>query len=249
MFNHFRWGATLSAKDEIAQVLESARKEGRKELLEIETKRILKLWEIPVNRTELAKDLEEVIRVARDIHYPVVLKIASPDILHKSDAGGVKVGIASEMELRRAFQEIMDGARAFNPKAKIMGVTVQEHLPAGRETIVGGLQDKSFGPTVMFGLGGVWVEILKDISFRLAPLTADEAKEMMKEIKGYPVLAGTRGAPSADIDTLASIIEKIGKLMVDFPQISELDINPVFVYNAGGGAKAVDARIVLGDGT
>jgi acetyl-CoA synthetase (ADP-forming) len=239
----------LTAKGEIAEILDSVKNEDRRELLELEAKRVLRLWGIPVNRTELAKNVDDAIRTAREIHYPVVLKIASPDILHKSDAKGVKVGIGSELELRQAFKEIMENASTYNPRAKILGVTVQEHLPSAREAIVGGFQDKSFGPTVMFGLGGIWVEILQDTSFRLAPLTREEAKEMMKEIKGYPVLAGRRGEPPADIESLAEIIEKTGKLVAEFPQISELDINPIFVFKAGEGATAVDARIVLGDGT
>ncbi len=238
----------MAVKDEISQILESVKNSGRRELSEVEAKKVLQLWGIPVNRTELAKDLNDAIRLAREIHYPVVLKIASRDILHKSDAKGVKIGIGSEIELRQAYDEIMKNVVAFNPKARIDGITVQEHLPAGREAIIGGLQDKSFGPTVMFGLGGVWVEIIKDTSFRLAPLTVDEAKEMIQEIKGYPILAGIRGESPADIEALAAIIEKVGKLISEFPQISELDINPIFVFNSGKGATAVDARILLGDG-
>jgi acetyl-CoA synthetase (ADP-forming) len=239
----------MNVKDQIMEILNSAKNRGQRELLELDAKRVLQLWGIPVNRTELVKNVDDAIRVAREIHYPVVLKIASPDISHKSDAKGVKVGIGSELELRQAFKDLINDVNTYNPKAKILGVAVQEHMPLAREAIVGGLQDKSFGPTVMFGLGGVWVEILKDVSFRLAPLTVDDAKEMMQEIKGYPVLAGTRGETPADIEALAVIIEKVGKLVAEFPQISELDINPVFVFNAGKGAIAVDARISLGDGT
>jgi acetyl-CoA synthetase (ADP-forming) len=239
----------LAVKDDVVQILDSVKREGRRDLLELEAKRVLQLWGIPTNRTELVKNVDEAIRTAREIHYPVVLKIVSPDILHKSDAEGVKVGIGSELELRHAFKKIMENATAYNPKARILGVTVQEHLPSAREAIVGGLQDESFGPTVMFGLGGIWTEILEDTSFRLAPLTRDEARKMIQEIKGYPILTGGRGEPPADIGALAEVIEKVGGLMVEFPQISELDINPIFVFNAGDGAVAVDARIVLGDGT
>jgi acetyl-CoA synthetase (ADP-forming) len=238
----------LTAKDAVAEILNSVKKEGRRELTELETKRVLQLWNIPVNRTELVKNIDEAIRTAREIHYPVVLKIASPDILHKSDAKCVRVGIGSELELRRAFKEIMENAEIFSPKARILGMTIQEHLPPAREAIIGGFQDESFGPTVLFGLGGIWVEILEDTSLRLAPLTREEAKEMIREIKGYPILAGRRGEPPADIEALAEIIEKVGKLLVEFPQISEFDINPVFVFNVGKGATAADARMVLGDG-
>jgi len=236
-------------KSTIAEILEKVQKEGRKELLEIEAKKVLEACEIPVNRTELATSIDDAVRIAREIHYPVVLKIVSPHILHKSDAGGVRVGISSESELRRAYEEIMANVQGYMPKAKVLGISVQEHVGSGREVIVGGFQDESFGPTVMFGLGGVWVEILKDVSFRLAPLQKDEVLEMIKEIKGYPLLAGYRGTPETDVSALADVVVKIGNLVSKFTQISELDVNPLFVFDKGNGVKAVDARIVLGDGS
>ncbi|MEM4188573.1 MAG: acetate--CoA ligase family protein, partial [Candidatus Hadarchaeum sp.] len=211
----------------------------------MESKSLLEAWGIPVNRTALARDVDEAVRIGREIRYPLVLKIASPDIIHKSDAKGVMVGISSELELRQAFNEIIKNAREYKPGARILGVTIQEYLPPAREVIVGAIQDPSFGATVMFGLGGIWVEVLKDISFRLAPLTIEEAKEMIKEIKGYPVLAGIRGTPPADIVAVASLIQKVGQLAYEFPEIAEMDLNPVFVFNEGKGAVAVDARIVL----
>lgn len=236
-------------KSEIFKVLKEAKSSGRKELGELEAKKVLSLCGVPVNRTELATTSDEAVRIAREIHYPVVMKIASPDILHKSDAGGVKTGIGGELEVKRAFEEIISNAKTYNPTARILGVTVQKHVSGGKEVIVGGLQDKSFGPTVMFGLGGIWVEVLKDTSFRLAPLTKEEALEMIKEIKGYPVLAGMRGEPPADVESIADVIEKIGILVAEFPQIFELDINPLFVFPSGRGTVAVDARILLGDGS
>ncbi len=237
----------VSPKKKVLEILSSAKSDNVRELPEIESKRLIEAWGIPVNRTILARDPDEAIKIARDIHYPLVIKIASPDILHKTDAKGVMVGIGSELELRQAFNDIVKNARAYKPNAKITGVTIQEYLPPSREIIVGALQDPSFGATVMFGLGGVWVEVLKDISFRLAPLSAEDAREMIKEIKGYPVLAGLRGTPPADIDAIVDLIQKIGQLAFEFPEISELDINPVFVFNAGKGVMAVDARIVLGE--
>lgn len=236
-----------AAKKKVAEIINLAREKGRRELLELESKRVLAAWDVPVNRTELARSPGEAVRIAREIHYPLVVKIASPDILHKSEAKGVRVGISSELELRQAFDEVIDNARAYKPTANILGVTVQEYLPAAREVIVGALQDPSFGATVMFGLGGVWVEVLKDISFRLAPLSAEDAREMVQEIKGYPVLAGIRGAPPADIDALVSIIQKVGQLAHEFPEIVELDINPIFTFESAKGAIAADARIVLGE--
>lgn len=238
-----------AAKKEVAEIINQVRGSGRHELLEMESKRVLTAWGVPVNRTELARDPAESVKIAREkIHYPLVIKISSPDILHKSEAKGVRVGISSELELRQAFNDVVSNARAYKPNANILGVTIQEYVPPAREVIVGALQDPSFGPTVMFGLGGVWVEVLKDISFRLAPVSADDAREMIQEIKGYPVLAGVRGTPPADVDALVDIIQKVSQLVHEFPEIAELDINPIFAFDAGKGAVAVDARIVIREG-
>ncbi|MFH1821148.1 MAG: acetate--CoA ligase family protein [Methanobacteriota archaeon] len=236
-----------SPKKKVLEIISAAKSDKQLELSEINSKLLLEAWDIPVNRTVLAKDPEEAVKTAREIHYPVVMKIASPNIIHKTDAKGVMVGIGSELELRQAFNDIIKNARAYKPNARILGVTVQEYLPPAREIIVGALQDPSFGATVMFGLGGVWVEVLKDISFRLAPLSEEDARNMIQEIKGYPVLAGLRGTPPADIDAIVNLIQKVGQLAFEFPEISELDINPVFVFNKGKGVIAVDARIVLGE--
>jgi len=229
----------------VAEILNSTRKEGRRELMELESKRVLAAWGVPVNRTELARDISEAVKVAREVRYPIVLKIASPDIIHKSEAKGVKVGLSSELELRQSFGDLIDNARAYKPDAKILGVTIQEYLPPAREVIVGALQDPSFGATVMFGLGGVWVEVLEDISFRLAPLSAEDAREMIQEIKGYQVLAGIRGTPPADVGALVDIIQKVGQLAHEFSEIAEMDLNPIFTFDDGKGAVVADARIIL----
>ncbi len=236
-----------AAKKKVAEILNSIRKDGRRELIELESKRVLTAWGVQVNRTELARDLSEAIKVAREVRYPIVLKIASPDIIHKSEAKGVKVGLSSELELRQSFGELIDNARAYKPDAKILGVTIQEYLPPAREVIVGTLQDPSFGATVMFGLGGIWVEILEDVSFKLAPLSAEDARGMVQEIKGYPVLAGIRGAPPADVNALVDIIQKVGQLAHEFPEIAEMDLNPIFAFDDGKGAVVADARIILGE--
>lgn len=235
----------MAAHKMVAEILSSIRENDRRELLEHESKKVLAAWEIPTTRVVLARDAAEAVKAARDLKYPVVMKISSPNIIHKSDAGGVKVGLSSEVEVRQAFKEVVDNARAYRPKAKILGVTIQEYVPHAREVIVGALQDPTFGATVMFGLGGVWVEALKDVSFRLAPLTADDAREMISEIKGYPILGGIRGEPAADIDAIVNVIQKVGQLAYEFPEISEMDINPLFVFEKGKGAIAVDARIIL----
>jgi len=235
----------MVAHKKVAEILSSIRESGRRELLGHESKKVLAAWEIPTTRVELARDAAEAVKAARELKYPVVMKISSPNIIHKSDAGGVKVGLSSEMEVLHAFKEVVDNARAYRPKAKILGVTIQEYVPHAREVIVGALQDPTFGATVMFGLGGVWVEALKDVSFRLAPLTADDAREMISEIKGYPILGGIRGEPAADIDAIVDVLQKVGQLAYEFPEISEMDINPLFVFDKGKGAIAVDARIIL----
>jgi len=235
----------MAARKKVVEILSSIREMGRRELLEHESKQVLAAWDIPTTRVELARDAAEAVKAARELKYPVVMKIASPDIIHKSDAGGVRVGLSSELEVREAFEEIMDSAREYKPKAKILGVTVQEYMHRAREVIVGTVQDPTFGATVMFGLGGVWVEVLKDVSFRLAPLTVVDAKEMISEIKGYPILAGIRGELEADIDAIVDILQKAGQLAQEFPEIVEMDINPIFVFDRGKGATAIDARIIL----
>ena len=235
-----------AAKKKVAEIINLARKEGRGELLELESKQMLAAWGLPVKRTELAKNPDEAVRIAREIRYPLVIKIASPGIPRKSEARCVKIGIGSELELRQAFSEIVNNAREYKPDANILGVTVQEYLPPAREVVVGTLQDQSFGPTVWFGLLGFWVELLDDISFRLAPLSAEDAREMIQEIKGYPVLQGIRGEPSADIDALVDIIQKIGQLAHEFPEISKLEIDPIFAFEAGKGAVVANARVFLG---
>ncbi len=232
-------------KEKILEILNSAREQNRRELTEYESKQILSAWNIPTTRTELARNVLEAVRAARVLKYPVVMKIASPDILHKSDAGGVMTGLRSELEVRQIFNQIVANAKDYKKDAEIWGVTVQEYLPQAREVIVGTIQDPSFGPTVMFGLGGIWVEVLKDVSFRLAPVSAEDARDMIQEIKGFSVLKGVRGEPPADIQALVDILQKVGRLALEFEEIAEIDINPVFVFEEGKGAIAVDARMIL----
>jgi acyl-CoA synthetase (NDP forming) len=235
-----------TAKKKVAEIISLARKDGMSELLELESKQMLVAWGLPVKRTELAKVPDEAVRIAREIRYPLVIKIASPDIPRKSEAKCVKIGIGSELELRQAFSEIVSNAREYKPNANILGVTVQEYLPPAREVVVGALQDQSFGATVWFGLLGFWFDVLGDISFRLAPLSAEDAREMIQEVRGYPVLQGIRGEPSADIEALVDIIQKVGQLAHEFPEIVRLDIDPIFAFEAGKGAVIVNARVFLG---
>jgi acyl-CoA synthetase (NDP forming) len=235
----------MSDKEKITEILKSAKKQNRRELTEYESKQVLSAWEISTTRVGLARNVLEAVRAARKLKYPVVLKIASPDILHKTDANGVRVGLSSELEVRQSFRQITSNAKAYKEDADIWGVTVQEYLPPAREVIIGLIQDETFGPTLMFGLGGVWVEALKDVSFRLAPVSDEDAREMIREIGGYPVLKGARGEPPADVDALVVMLQKVGKLVSEFDEISEMDLNPVFVFERGKGAMVVDARIIL----
>ncbi len=230
-------------KEKVKQILDKVKADNRHLLTELETKEICMAYDIPVPTQKVAKTPEEAIEFAREIGYPVVLKIHSPDITHKTDAGGVKVSLKSETEVKSAFDEIMTNAKKYDPKADILGVLVQSMAPEAREVIIGGATDPTFGKTIMFGLGGVFVEQFKDVTFRLAPVSKSEALEMMQEIKGYPILKGVRGEPSIDFDAIASIAEKASQLVMDFPEITELDLNPIFAFEKG--ATAVDARAIL----
>ena len=219
--------------------------EGRQaDVAEYEAKRVLAEYGIGVTQEELAKSAADAVRIAQRIGYPVAIKVQSPDIPHKTEAGAVRLAIASDTELQHAYQEVLQSARAYNAGAKIEGVLVQEMVRGGIEAILGITNDPLFGPAVMFGLGGIFAEVLKDVSFRLAPVTPAMAREMIGEIKGYPVLAGARGQPPADVDALADAIVKLSALAVDLKdKVAELDVNPLFVMARGEGVKAADALI------
>ncbi|KUK18131.1 MAG: Acetyl-CoA synthetase [Thermococcus sibiricus] len=224
------------------EIIEKARAENRP-LVEPEAKEILQLYGVPVPEFKVATNEEEAVQFAREIGYPVVMKIVSPQIIHKSDAGGVKVNIKSDEEAKEAFNTIMKNAKNYKPDANLWGVIIYRMLPLGKEIIIGMIRDPQFGPAIMFGLGGIFVEILKDVSFRVAPISKDEALEMIKEIKAYPILAGARGEKPVNTEALAEIIMKVGELALELPEVKELDINPVFAYEDS--AVAVDARILL----
>jgi len=234
----------LSARERVAEILASVRSQGRRVLLEHEAKQLLVAWGIPTTKIKLALDADDAVRAARALKYPVVMKIASPDIVSKTEVMGVKVGLSSEVEVRNAFEEIMANARAFKPDAKIFGITVQEYVPPAQEVVINSFQDPLYGAVVAFGLGGPWVEVLKDFSLRLAPLTEQEARKMISEVKGYPLLEGD-GRPPADLSALTSVIQKAGSLIHEFPEIAEFDLDPVFVFQKGKGAIAVGVQIVL----
>ncbi len=207
-------------------------------------KRILAEYGISVTEEELATSKEQALAVARRIGYPVALKVQSPHISHKTEARAVRLGVTSDAELAAAYEEIMSNARAYNRNAKIEGVLVQEVVKGGVEAVLGVTNDPLFGPAVMFGLGGIFAEVLKDVAFRLAPVTRSVARGMIAEIKGYPVLAGARGRAPADVEALADAIVRLSALAVDLEaELAELDINPLFVMERGKGVKAADALI------
>jgi acetyl-CoA synthetase (ADP-forming) len=220
-----------------------ARKEGRNYLLEPEAKMVCMEYGIPVTRFKVAGTPEEAIKFAEGIGYPVVLKIVSPDIIHKFDVGGVVLNLKSPSEVKEAYQNIIKNVKKHKPDAKIVGVLVQEMAPTSTEVIVGATKDPQFGPALMFGLGGIFVEVLKDVTFRIAPITESDAREMITEVKAYPILKGYRGQPPADIDAIVNILLNTSKLVMDHQEVKELDLNPIMVYEKG--AKTVDARIIL----
>jgi acyl-CoA synthetase (NDP forming) len=227
----------------VSEMFAQASKEKRKFLLETEAKTICAEYGIPVTKFMTAKNAPEAARFAERIGYPIVMKIVSPDIIHKFDVGGVMLNLKTSQEVESAFNKISENVKKHLPKARITGITVQEMAPASTEVIVGEIKDPQFGQTLMFGLGGIFVEILKDVTFRIAPITEQEAKEMITEVKAYPLLQGYRGQPPADIDAIVKILLATSKLVMEHPEIKELDLNPVMVYKKG--AKTVDARIIL----
>ena len=227
------------------EIVEAALREGRRKLLEHEAYALLEHYGLPVPRHALARSLEEAVEAAEHVGYPVVLKVVSPDIVHKSDVGGVVLGLRSEEEVAEAYARIVENVKKRAPEARIYGILVQHMVPEGVEVIVGATRDPVFGPVVMFGLGGIFVEVLKDVSFRVVPLTEDDAEEMIREIKGYAVLKGVRGIARRDIAALKRIILGVARIMEEIPEVRELDLNPVMSYPEGQGAAIADARVIV----
>lgn len=225
------------------EILNTARKEKRTHLTEIESKELLKGAEIPVVEAKLARTKREAVLLSKEIGFPVVLKIVSPDVIHKSDSGGVKLGLNNATQVTKAYSEIITAIKQNHPGADIQGVSVQKMVRPGVEVIIGMTKDVQFGPVLMFGLGGILVEVLKDVSFRIVPLNKRDAREMIREIKGYPLLEGYRGQEPANIPYLEDLLLKVSDFVEKTPEIKELDLNPIFAYNDG--AVAVDARVIL----
>ena len=226
-----------------SKIISNARKDKRTVLTEIESKQLMSEAGIPVIESRLAKTKAQAISMSKEMGFPLVLKIVSPGIIHKSDSGGVKLGLGNAAQAGRAYSEIMAAAKQANPKAKIHGVSVQKMAKPGVEVIMGMSKDDQFGPVLMFGLGGVFVEVLKDVAFRIVPLVRRDASQMIREIKGYPLLEGYRGQEPANITVLEDLLLKLSDFIDKTPEIKELDLNPILAYSDG--AVAVDARVIL----
>jgi len=227
----------------VASILARARMEGRYVLMEPEAKRLCSEYGIPVPEFRIARDVEEAVGHAEEIGYPVVVKVVSPQVVHKTDVGGVVLNVSDAEQVRNAYNRVVENTLRKLPSAEIVGVLVEEQAKEGVEAIVGAFKDEQFGQTVMFGLGGVFVEVLDDVSFRVAPVSEEDAEEMVREIRGYRILEGYRGRPPADLEAVKSIIVNVSRMVMELQEIREVDLNPIYVYNRG--AVAVDVKVIL----
>lgn len=227
---------------DIDTIFDTVTKQGKSVLNYEQSRQVMELAGLNLNKMEMAKSKKECVSKANEIGYPVVLKIVSEDVIHKSDSGGVKVGIKSDEEMRKAYDEMMNSVLSFYPNAVIEGVSIEE-MVEGVELLIGTSTDEQFGKMIALGIGGVFVEIYKDVSFRLIPVNSQDVKDMISEIKGKELFKGFRGLPSVNLDELISFVLRISKLIEEYPRISEMDLNPVVATKYG--LKAIDARIIL----
>jgi acyl-CoA synthetase (NDP forming) len=235
-------------RSKVAAIFGKVREDGRKTLLGHEAIAVASAYGIKTPPTELARSASEAVEIAHQIGNgePVVLKVASPQIIHKTDIGAVRLGLIGDKEIRDAYNQIIENSVRYFPQARIYGVQVQKMDPKGRELIIGMSCDLTFGPMVMFGLGGIFVEVLKDVTFRLAPMSHKDAQEMITETRAAgTLLRGVRGEPPADINSVVDMILRVSQLVTEFPEIMEMDINPLFAYNEGEGARALDVKISI----
>jgi len=228
---------------EVELILDRVQAAGRTQLTEVEALKVFKAYGVPTIPYRVAHSQEEAIEVAAELGYPVVLKIISPDIVHKTDTGGVRVDLRSSEEVFEAYRSIVDTVRELHPRVRMEGVLVESFLKGGREAIIGMSTDPRFGPVLMFGLGGVYVEALKDVAFRVQPVTKADADEMIRSIRGFPLLEGVRGEAGSDLDALAEVIQRVSQLVGDHDRIVELDLNPFLSFPEGG--MALDARVTI----
>ncbi len=233
--------ASVDGKD----IIKNARLEGRSLLTELESKRLVEFAGITVVHTELAKTKDEAISIGARLNFSLAMKIISPDIVHKSDSGGVRLNVKTPQEIAEAYDAIVNDVRKKHPGLQIDGISIQNMAPPGIEVIVGMFEDEQFGPVLMFGLGGVWVEILEDVSFRIVPIERKDASSMIKEIKGHKLLKGHRGQEGVHIESLESLLMKLSEFVQLYPEIKEIDLNPILAYS--NGYITVDARMVLHD--
>ena len=227
------------------EIIQKVRQDNRTFLLASESQAIMRIAGIPIPKSKIAHTLDESIRYAEEIGYPVVMKIVSKDIIHKSDAGGVALDLLNKAEVIDAYEAILHNVRAYKKDAIIEGIEVDEMVKSEIETIVAARRDHAFGPIVMFGLGGIYVEVMKDITFRSFPLSRNETLKMISQINSYPLLLGVRGEKRKDIDTVADTIIKVGTILQKCKDITDIEINPLVVYSQGEGVRAVDVRILL----
>jgi acyl-CoA synthetase (NDP forming) len=228
---------------ECETIIQKALQEGRSSLLIPESQQICKLHHIPTPVSHVVQSVEEAVTKGNLIGFPVVLKIISPQILHKSDVGGVVLGINGEAALKEAYPKLIAEVRKNNPKSEVLGVLIEKMMPPSTEVIVGGIHDSQFGPSVMFGMGGIFTEVYKDVAFRVAPIDKIDALNLIHELQGSKILEGIRGQPPADLDAIVDVLIDVSSLMSQHDAISQLDLNPVIAYPDG--VCAVDTRIVL----
>jgi acetyl-CoA synthetase (ADP-forming) len=227
---------------ECETIIQKALQEGRSSLLIPESQQICKLHHIPTPVSHVVQNVDEAVAKGKLIEFPVVLKIISPQILHKSDVGGVILGIEGEAALKEAYPKLIAEVRKNNPKAEVLGVLIEKMMPPSTEVIVGGIRDSQFGPSIMFGMGGIFTEVYKDVAFRVAPVDKIDALNLIHELRGSKILEGIRGQPPADIDALVDVLIDVSSLMLQHSAVSQLDLNPVIAYPDG--VCAVDTRIV-----
>jgi acetyltransferase len=232
-------------KGRVALTILNARRTGRTQLGETEAREVIAAYGFRLPQNILARTVDEAVTTAERIGFPVALKIVSPDILHKTDVGGVRLNLADAEAVAQGFSGIDATVRRIFPHAAIHGIAVQEMVVGGKEVILGMTRDPQFGPLLMFGLGGIYVEVLKDVAFRVAPIGPDEAEAMIREIRSFPLLGGVRGEKPSDLRAIVESLGRLSQLCVDFPEILELDVNPLLVKPAGSGAVAIDARLAL----
>ena len=227
---HINLNITMKKKNLVKNLLKKVKNDFRTTLTEQEAKQIANMYGIPVPKEDLARLKEEAVNLARQIGYPVVMKIVSPDIMHKTDVGGVKLNINTKEEVSKYFDEIILSSKAKVPNADIKGILITEYLPKAKEFFIGMTRDPQVGPLIGVGLGGIYVEILKDVSFRVAPISKADCLSMLEELRSYPLLTGVRGEKPADINAMIDLLLRICQLAMDHEEIVEIDINPLFVY-------------------